>query len=242
MNNFLRLIVIVILPLQLNAQFWMDLGIKGGLGWNLLINKNIIDDPNIVYDLSFGHSIGGKIGLNFGETDAIAIDVMSSKFNQTFSYKTFLDSISVEDHVRTFNYNTLDLLILYRKYNEGTYVEIGPQISRLQKASGTDTNPLGFNNNIRDYFEDYYLSAALGFGGFLIGTENFGMTFGFRIKYGIKDLTNDFGREANYPNIQRYPNPSGSHPFIIETIIEFNQDFGYLAKYKCSQRKKFVLF
>jgi hypothetical protein len=236
-------LLISLLTLSASAQKWIDLGLKGSWGPNILLNSNVFDDKDFNHRLSFGYDIGGKIGLNFGENHEVTFDVMSSNFNQKYDFNIF-DSISGSSplYQKKFSMKTLDFLLMYRHNKDGRYFEIGPKYSMVKSATGSNEY-IGHNDGvIKDNIVDSYVSAVLGFGSYLIGTDNFGITFGARFSYTFTDLISPVGKEINYPSGTSYDSYKPSHPFTAMIVMEFNYDLGYIAKANCGERRKVIFF
>lgn len=225
------------------SQGWLDLGLKGSWGPNWLFNKNILDDQEFNNQLSYGYNFGGKIGLNFNDFHEMTVDVLSGQFTQKFKFNV-LDTATGASPLydKSFKYNTLDFALLYRHNKDGRYFETGPQFSLLKKATGTNSFDASVDGIVKENFVDNYFSFVFGFGGYFIGTENFGITFGARFNYTITDVISAQGQINNYPANEPYPVYAQSHPFTAMIVMEFNYDFAYLAKAKCSNKRKLILF
>lgn len=225
------------------AQNWIDVGLKGGYGLNLLYNKNIFDDTEYNHKFSGGYSFGGKIGLNLGEFHEITFDVMSSKFTQKFDFNITdtLDN-SQTKHNSELSFQSIDLLLMYRNNNEGRYFEIGPYMSLISNGSFSDSHANETNKDVTPQLQKNGYGLALGFGAYMLGTENFGITFGARFNYQISDLVSAQGQTDNFPTNKSYDSHRASHPFGAMIVMEMNYDLGYLASAKCSKRRKIILF
>ena len=80
---------------------------------------------------------------------------------------------------------------MYRNNKDGRYFEVGPLLSRIQSSSRTDSfygvdaaDPF-FSSSTLDPKQT---GLAFGFGSYVLGTENFGVTMGFRMAYLMTDL------------------------------------------------------
>lgn len=224
---------------------WIECGLKGGYGVNFLINKNYYSDHNFSPKLSFGYMYGGKIGINFNETHSVTVDVTSSVFEQKYNYSTLnADSLTRSIYTGGVGFNTLDFLLMYRKASDGGYIEIGPQYSMVSKVKlndgGSSATPVAdpSSNMIKSYY-----AAVFGFGGYLVGTENFRVTIGFRAAYGLTDLITSAGKQNNFPVRNTYPAYKPTNPLTGMMVLEMNYDIGYFSRSKCKKRKvRFLLF
>jgi hypothetical protein len=222
---------------------WLEAGLKGGYGVNFLINSNYYSDHSFSPKLSFGYMFGGKIGINFNESHAITVDVTSSAFEQKYNYSRISDSPRTV-YSGGVKFNTLDFLLMYRKASDGGYIEIGPQYSMV---SGVKMNDGGMSatpatDAASNMVKSYY-AAAFGFGGYLVGTENFRVTIGFRATYGLTDIISSVGKQNAFPVGYAYPSYKPTNPLTGMMILELNYDVGYFARSKCKKRKlRFLLF
>jgi len=139
----------------------------------------------------------------------------------------------------------MDFILMYRHNKDGRYFEVGPGYSIIRKASGTNTLPTFETSDgvILDNLVPGYPTMNLGFGGYFIGTENFGITFGARFSYGLTDLISEEGQANHqYPANVSYATYTPSHPFSAQLVMEANLDFAYMVKAKCSNKRKILLF
>lgn len=225
------------------AQTWIDFGIKGGYGPSILLNKNFFDDNEFSQRMVAGYTLGGKIGLNFGNRSEVTLDVMRSETNFLFDYNVydpFTDASPL--YQKKFVLQSVDFLVLYRLHGkQGNYFEIGPQISMITHIEGSSTYPEPNDGNVPDNITENYAAIALGFGQYIIGNERLSVTAGARFTYGISDLISAEGKAINYPACKQYDNYYPSHPFGALVMLELNYDLGYLSN-ACSKRVKLILF
>lgn len=243
-KNVLVLFFAVLVKLSIAQGGWLEIGAKGGYGFNFLVNKNFYSDHNFSPKLSFGYMFGGKIGINFNETHSITIDVTSSEFEQKYNYSTLnADSLTRTIYERSLGFKTVDFLLMYRKSSDGGYIEIGPQYSMITKTYWTDEATPNQTIDIKNNINPYYIAGAFGFGGYLVGTDNFRITIGFRGSYAFTDLISNVGKQTNFPSINAYPNYKPTSPLTGLMVMEMNYDVGYFARSKCKKRKlRFLLF
>lgn len=237
MKKIVTIFVLIIALGSFKAQTWVDLGIKGGIGANFLMNQNIWGDVNYNHAFTSCYTFGGKLGFNFNQEHEITFDAMVGNFKQKFNYN-ILDSISEtsENYTSEIGFNRLDLSVMYRHNKNGSYIEFGPCIALLNTPYRLDsrTTKSKFNEvdiNIRNK------GLILGFGNYVMGTESFGITAGLRMSQYFDDLISTQGQLKNLPTLTKYDNYKGSKPLFIEFILEANFDFAYVAKAKCGRRK-----
>ena len=244
MRKLLTLSVFLCIATVSQAQSWFDLGLKGGWGLTWLANQNMLDDSEFNPRLTTGFTFGGKLGYNINDFHEITIDVMYSQLGQQYSFNV-LDSVTNSSplYEKSLYFNTLDFFLMYRHNKDGRYFEVGPQYSLIKKARGTNTYNEAADGNVADNLNPSYFAAAFGFGSYFIGTENFGITLGARFSYSFSDIISSKGSSINYPsNPRSYSSPKGIHPITAMLIMEFNLDFAYMAKARCKNKRKLILF
>lgn len=235
-------IMTFIFPTTSSAQNWIDLGAKGSYGVNLLYNQNWFDSGDFNQVMGGGYSFGGKFGFNFGPSHEATFEMLSTRFTQKFKYDQ-----AISTYGSSLEFNSLDYLLMYRKNNEGSYFEIGPQLSVVKKLEFNSDDPdIGQFTDAGSYVSKSYANLVAGFGSYFFGGDNFGVTFGFRFKYALEDFVSSEGKAADvsFPHgtAVSYDSYRATHPFTAELVCEFNWDLGYMAKANCGQRKKFLMF
>lgn len=226
-----------------NGQTWLDFGIKGGYGPSIVINSNFFGDNEFNQRLIGSYTVGGKIGLNFGNKSELTFDVMHSRSNYLFNYNVLDEHTGASPlYQKKLSLKSLDFLVLYRMHGErGNYLEIGPQFSVIRDAEGSTTYPENHDGVIEDNISKNYMAMTLGFGQYLIGNEKISVTLGARFSYGITDLVSSTGRQIQYPAPNKYDTYAASHAFSAMAMLELNYDLGYLSK-ACTKRMKLILF
>ena len=99
-----------------------------------------------------------------------------------------------------FNGITVDAMFSSNK-RDGVYIELGPQISLIQKVTNEDLNPnsLFIKSNVTEYYNKNYLSAIFGVGGYIFNSGTFTTMLGFRVGYGFGEMVNDAGKVLHIP-------------------------------------------
>ena len=224
------------------AQSWLDIGLKGGYGYGILNNANIWDDPGYNHRINGSVFFGGKIGFNFNEKHEITVDFIYGDFKQGFRYDVDLPKLDsnstitpTEEHNSEITFTTMDIILMYRHNKDGKYVEIGPRMSLISNGNRTDDyNTDLFNQN---YFNSSIFGMTVGFGAYMVGSENFGITAGARLGFGFSDLISNNGQFVNMPTLKEYDTYKGTFPVTLQLIFEANMDFAYMAKAQCGRRK-----
>ena len=240
LKSFYSLIFVLVFQVTSYAQPYLDFGIKGSYGWNFLINSNIMDDDSLNHQISFGYAYGGKFGFNFSPNHEITFDVMLSKFRQKFEY---LDPTypTKKYHFRCLEFSAMDLLVMYRNnLDDGTYFEIGPQLSLLKSSIDIDKNPAAIIKEIEvnEFLNPKYTSMVMGFGGYIIGTENFSVGLGLRIKYSPFDLLSEKGKDSFYPRWKAYDSHKPFTPLTMELVLEINYEIFLVSSTKKNKNCK----
>ncbi len=229
---------------QSDSKFYFDIGVKGGYGLNLLINQNILNDKNVDSEFSFGPSFGGRIGGNFNEKRSVNLEVLYSGFNQQYSVKS--DSLHWN---KTISFSTLDLALLYRNFVNGSYMEIGPEVSLVQSA--VESNSVSGSANAGKLLTPNYFSGIFGFGANFLGNDNISIMAGVRASYSFTDIISDLGgksQDRSFPlNEPFYKNATASYastnPLTVRLMLEISFDLGYFTRSKCNKKRlKFLSF
>ena len=241
MSKRIVVLSVIFIFTKVHSQSWFDVGVKAGGGLSHLINQNIWDDNDYNHRLSSAYCFGAKIGYNLNKNHEFTFDVLFNSFRQSFLYNE-MDSIAVNSPLlsASLNYSSISYLLMYRFNKEGRYSEIGTSFETLLSCSRTDENNSVSQISKEDLIQQWP-SIVGGFGAYLLGTENFGITTGIRISYGLSDLISKSGKALLLPNFKNYPSYSGSYPLSIQFIIEANFDFAYVSKAQCN-RRKLILF
>ena len=242
MRKLLTALLMLMITSSGYSQVFFDGGVKGYLSTTWLINERIFNNPDYVHSPSMGGGFGGKLGLNFNENVQIAVEAIVANFNQKFSIAGDND----DNWNKLVHISSLDFPFLIRHNKDnGGYFELGPQYSMVKEVTESyqDGNSLSVSND----FDRSYLSAVVGFGGYMMGWENFGICVGFRLAYSFEDIISKGGNgeagsyKATVTNV-----PTGSYKvtngFMAGLVIEFNYDLGYLAKSPCGSRREFLFF
>lgn len=233
------------LTFNLSAQQWIDFGVKGGYGANLLINSNAFDDIEVNPKIKGGYMFGVKAGYNLAKNHEITFDFIYSGFTGMYSYSRQIDSVSSDRFDQEINFNSLGFQLLYRNNNdEGMYFEFGPELRLFRNAEETILRDgVSTSADISDKFIDKGYGLVLGFGNYMMGWENVGLTLGVRFNYALSDVIADNQRNsANFPLNGSYDTYKGTNPLSVMLVSELNFDFGYLARANCGKRTKLLLF
>lgn len=243
MRFLLLTLLTTLLNLNTFAQAWVDVGLKGGVGAAQMINSNVWQDANIANKFGLGYSVGGKLGLNFNLKYQVTFDFMYSTHVQEFEFQPTGTSTLFSKNI---SYRSFDMPLLFRHNSDGgSFFEIGPQISLLSNFIEDQNN---IETDISSSFTGSQLGAVIGFGSFLVGSNNSYLVFGIRIHYGLQDiLTAEGGKNTKSP----FPINNGERSFddpnfeyddykITNQIsgliyLEFNYDLAYLVRSNCKR-------
>lgn len=243
MKRFVLFVLMICSTSLIHAQTWFDIGLKGGIGTSFMYNSQVFKNQDIVHKFKPGYSFGGKLGFNFVQEHQITFDLMKTTYNQSFTY-TPEDGTPGTENLREFTFGGLDMLLMYRANKNGTYFEIGPQWSTYSTVKFSD-NYEGFpytESNVQDMITKSNFGMAIGFGGYIFGTDNFGVTTGFRFNYMFNDMATADGKTANFPILKQTGESNPTHNIGALFVIEMNYDFGYLVSSRCGQRTKLFVF
>jgi hypothetical protein len=225
------LFLFLAITLSANAQMWIEVGAKGQYGFKGFYNDNIINDRDHEYKISSGYSYGGLVNINFADRHGFIIEGLLSENVQKFNYELG-GSLQTASEV---SWTTLDGYLMYRAYNNTAYLEIGPKISMVRSIDQSP-NPLNIWDIPKQYNEQYW-SAAIGFGGMILGSEFFTLKMGLRFEYALGDLVNETGQDNRFPAYYvNYEDYKASHPFSATLNLELNFAIGAVARAQCGRR------
>jgi len=227
----LFLISLLALPFFMNAQVWIDIAPKVAYGLSGFYNGNVWNDSEHNNQFNTGYGYGAKLGVNLGENNGFIIEGMLNNGTQRFDHK-----IGDQRLANITNWETIDASLLYRFNSQGSYLEIGPQMSMLRNVSQTYN---GLPLEVENAYGDRYFSAVAGFGGFLAGNEFFTLVMGIRLGYALTDMLSEGA--SNLPtsppaSYRLYDSYTGSHPFFAQIHLEFSFGIGGAAKAACGRR------
>ena len=239
MKFILTLLFGAFLTLSATSQVWFDAGVKGAYGPTMMLNKNVFDDGDYKHKLSAGHSIGGRLGVNFGYHAGFSLEYNASRGKQDFDLNA--------DLFNSFKWKHNDLLLLFRYSGNGAYVELGGEYSIMgdvtvtRYRSGTITDV-----DVSDKFAENYKSGVFGFGSYLMGGDLFTVNLGIRLHFALDDMINESGRELQYPFVDHQPGQFDPTRKTLATAaqlqLELNYAWGRFAKTACSDRWRLFLF
>ena len=235
--------LIFLISLNTFSQTWVDCGLKGGYGITNLINSGVWNEHRIDPLISTGYAYGGKLGLNFNINYQITLDFIAKSSNQRYLFEP---NQTISKWEKNVNYNSFDIPLLFRHNSDnGSFLEIGPQISFLTGVSETT----GENSTeITDYFESTNFGAVFGFGSYIVGGDNAYLVFGIRLHYGFQDLlSNEGGKNSKsyfpikngemdvYEPDFEFSNYQTTNAISGLIYLEFNYDLAYLVRSSCKR-------
>ena len=65
---------------------------------------------------------------------------------------------------------------------------------------------------------------TVGFGAYMVGTENFGITAGARLGFDFSDLISEEGKTVNMPTLKAYDSYKGTFP--VTSAVSFRSQYG----------------
>jgi hypothetical protein len=241
-----KLILLIILCLEIGTGYaqhsgrgeikWLSLAIKGGYGGNILLNKDVLGDPNVkVNYLSPHYSFGGRFGITYGDNIGISVEPLWSGFNQEYSF-------SNPSRVKTQKFKSFDLLVSLRYINDyGFYLEAGPQFSTLKSAAVENDVAGAYTENLNgDYksnFAQKFTSIAFGLGYAAINSDRIQLLAGLRANYGLGNfISNSNFYVLNDGVYQSSYTPSAkTNPLTFKLMLELNYFFGFWGNATCGK-------
>ena len=234
----MRKLYIVLLTLFLSpliySQTWFEAGFRGGPTTTFLTNKNLFDDTGYDHVFTPSYFYAGKIGINFGEENGVAINIGGSQVHQRF-VNNYEERIFNQ---RSFKANTFDVGILYHRTKASGYFEAGPKISMINSGQTEDDNTHSID--VKNQLKSTMVGMDLGFGSYVIGSERLALITGFRLSYGFSPLMDNEMVVA--PHNANYDNSRGVHVFALMFSAEINYSLGYLVRASCGKRTAWISF
>lgn len=218
----------------LQAQTWFEVGLKGGPSTTFLVNQNLLDDTQFNPQLTLSYFYGGKVGVNFGEHNGIALHAGLSEVRQNFNNEYPLTSFNE----RKFTSSVVDIGLLYHRTKASGYFEVGPRISLVQNGSLADDGEAA--QDISDDLENTYYGLDLGFGSYVVGNDRLSLMMGLRFSYGITPVMSD--ERPVIPAIAHYEDNRSVHVFNAMLCFELNYSLGYLVRSSCGRRSTWISF
>lgn len=226
-----------------SGKMFIDFGPKGMIGTGAFINSNVLADNNYNHNLALSYGFGGKLAIDFSESIALVAEGIYGNFGQKFK---ITDELTGESWEKSIKMTSIDMPFLFRhnKPETGSYIELGPQYSILSKT--IETNKPASESDNTSVFKTNYWSAVFGFGGYIMGWENLGVSTGLRFVYTFQDIVNDggTGNTLSYNDqMLSYETYKGTTPLAVFFVLEVNYDLGFiLAKNGCTGRRKFMFY
>lgn len=219
--------VFICLSNLLLAQGGFRIGAKGGINNTWLYNKNTAD--TFKYDFSFAGMGGLSLGYdavyyNYG----ISLDILFKQYNQKIHNEKNTDQ---NEQIKV-QYLSLPFLFRLRPRGQkggsftygGGYFEIGLAPEMLMSATNAYSNAdttgkiIKGTIDLKSSSEGFGLAAIVGFGFHQIGTENWSITHGIRLSYGILSAGDLFANGT--------PSSAFSAGYLLSVIYKFDKAGG----------------
>ena len=247
-----KLLLVLTLAISVSISFsqsFIDFGPKLFYGPNVLMNSEIMNSGGkySMNPASFGFGAGFKLAFDINESIAIVGEINYFSHNQKYDMEVAgLDSINVK-YGKEISYTAIEIPLMFR-FNTKTmsYFEAGYVISMNSKATETLEGPYAANGSadISNQLAPKMGGLVFGFGSYVWGKNNFGISAGLRVRYDLDDaFANDITKYANSPNYGTDVAVTGpTNPFSVMLNIEFNYDLGfYMAKSPCTGRRSLII-
>ena len=220
-----------------SSQVWFEVGAKGMYGMKGFYNDNIINDRDHGFKIGTGLSYGAMVNVNFADKHGFTIEGILANYEQKFKYESSLFDVNSQ-----VNWETIEGYLMYRIYNNSSFLEIGPKLSIVKSVEQLPDDLIGQLVNIEDQYSKQYWSAAFGFGGLIAGSDFFTLKMGLRFEYALTDFISEEGQTddllqnpfpAYYTSYDTY---KASHPFSATIYLELNFAIGAIARAECGKR------
>lgn len=193
---------------------WFFASVGGKYGNSMLMNNYIATTDGLSLN-SINPSMGfdADLGVNFPFGVSLMVGYDQTSFNQGYEAYTLKDD---------FTLTSSGMVFLFRIVSENAaYLEVGPKFNNLS-ISDVEANP----------FKSNYTSIAFGVGGNLYWHQNFDISLGARLGYGM-NMTNNgisiFGNEK-------------TSVFDAQLRLAFNWHIGYFRQAGCDKHVEFLMF
>ncbi|MBD3637359.1 MAG: hypothetical protein HUJ25_08410 [Crocinitomicaceae bacterium] len=245
MKKLIILLSLLFLSYTSEAQLWFDLGLKGGVGSGIAMNKTINDDGRFNPSAGFNYFFGGKFGINYGHYVGITCDVDYGAYKYGFQQAEVPGKPDTESYKFTMAYNSINVMPMFRFTKDASYLEVGPQFQFVRNPSIEDEAYPGSAPS-GDYISSRLTGLVFGFGAHMLGNEVISLMMGLRFNYVLSDLTADDWVDSSFP-FNNYPDittHTKTNPINAQIVMEVNYSLGYFAKNTsgCGKRVAFLTF
>jgi len=221
MKNYL-VILLILSNCSLLGQTWIDVSFKAGIGPDLLVNLNVLEDVDVAHEFSVGNTLAGKFGVNFGDIHSINIEAASTRFRQQFDFRGegLLGGQKMD-------FRATDFSLLYRKLYDGRYLEIGPTISTTKEESINSPT----------------FGGIFGFGRTIAGSDKVAINVGGRFRYIFTDILDKLNGSESLYFSKAYAEYKSSNPLSFMLMVEVDWAIGVFGRSNCyARRLRFVTF
>jgi len=242
-----KLVSIILLSLVISYSYaqhrgrgevkWLSLAIKGGYGGNVMLNKDVLTDPNIKVNFLSPHfAFGGRFGITYGDNIGINVEPLWSTSNQEYTIK------ATNSYIKTQKFKSFDLLVSLRYINDyGFYIEAGPQFSTLKSATvENDVAGIYTENMNGDYLNNFtpkFKSVAFGLGFAAINADRLQMFVGLRANYGLGNFIDNSSFYVLKDGVYSptYAATAKTSPITYKLMMELNYFFGFWGNATCGK-------
>ncbi len=228
-------------------SFFIDFGPKLIFGENALYNSkaSFSSDRYFHNPSSLGYGAGFKLALDFTRNIALVGEGVYYRFNQVYDMTEPAAKGSRElNYQKRISYSALEVPIMFRYNNDDMdYFEVGYVHSTILNVSETnDGKGAEVTQKVGDLYTKSNSGLVLGFGGYVWGSNNLGVSTGLRFRYDFQDFVAQNGDVEGAPVYALDSEPKGTtNPLAVNLVIELNYDLGfYMANNGCGNRKLLI--
>lgn len=229
------------------GEFFIDFGPKALFGENVMYNSkaSFSSDRYFHHPTSLGYGAGFKLGLNFNRHIAVVGEAVYYKFSQVYDMTDESGQGDGElNYRKKIRYTAFEIPMMFRYNNDDmSYWELGYVHSTILEVNETNQGKgPSISQDVQDLYASQLGGAVLGFGGYIWGSGNFGISTGLRLRYDFDDLVAKNGSIDGSPIYALDSEPEGStNPLSVNLVLEFNYDLGfYMANSGCGHRKLLI--
>lgn len=215
---------------------WFSIAAKATAGNSVLLNTDIIDDPNISPDyLTPGYSYGGKFTFSYGNNHHFGLEYMAATFGQKYGM-----TAPAASYTKIVNMKATELTPLYRYMGgSGAYVEAGLKFSTFKSITGSNegVNTARYEGDILDYYQPSFNSGIFGFGLTFQLHQRVHLSGGFRFAYSFTDIAPEetFYIADDYIYTPDYVPSASTNPVSARFTLEINYFFAFFGDASCGR-------
>ncbi len=234
-------ILIIFVGLNVLAQknlTWVNVGLRGGYGTSVFLNKPSMDDSNVEYNYySPSFFVEGRLGVMFGDYVGV-----SGGFGKCFYSADYKLHTTMANFDRKLSMDAMSFVLqLNVDIPGGFFIDIGPRFQKTGSAKITNSE---YNSraeiDLKPMLEKQFISADFAFGITTFFTDYLTLKTGVRGNYSIINIVSQSG----------YILPTGGNMYYVPAYTdektnlaqltlsaELTYTFGRFGKASCGKNR-----